>query len=81
MKAFVLGAAILWGTAGTAGLLIPGAEPVSVAAVRLVVGGLVLAIGLVMVALPARRHMSRRHTRQAVVPEAAVRVQLDELLV
>ncbi|MEU7893464.1 EamA family transporter [Nonomuraea sp. NPDC049152] len=38
----VLAAAVLWGTAGTAGLLIT-ADPVSVAAARLVIGGLVLA--------------------------------------
>ncbi|MFE3453686.1 DMT family transporter [Nonomuraea sp. NPDC059194] len=37
----VLAAAVLWGTAGTAGLLIT-ADPVSVAAARLVLGGLVL---------------------------------------
>ncbi|MFD1936975.1 EamA family transporter [Nonomuraea mangrovi] len=38
----VLVAAVLWGTAGTAGLLIT-ADPISVAAARLVFGGLVLA--------------------------------------
>ncbi|MGW5681667.1 DMT family transporter [Nonomuraea sp. NPDC003754] len=38
----VLAAAVLWGTAGTAGLLIT-ADPVSVAAARLVIGGLALA--------------------------------------
>ncbi|MEU4542032.1 DMT family transporter [Nonomuraea dietziae] len=39
----VLAAAVLWGTAGTAGLLI-SADPVSAAAARLVIGGLVLAL-------------------------------------
>ncbi|GAA3306372.1 hypothetical protein [Nonomuraea dietziae] len=39
----VLVAAVLWGTAGTAGLLIT-ADPVSVAAARLVIGGLLLAL-------------------------------------
>lgn len=39
----VVAAAVLWGTAGTAGLLIT-ADPISVAAARLVIGGLVLAM-------------------------------------
>ncbi|MFF3442189.1 DMT family transporter [Streptosporangium sp. NPDC002721] len=44
MRIAVIGAAVLWGTAGTAGLLVTGVEPVSLAAARLVIGGLVLAI-------------------------------------
>lgn len=57
VKIFVLGAAVLWGTAGTAGLLVSGAEPMSIAAVRLVVGGAVLAMiaGTAMRGLPQRR--------------------------
>ncbi|WP_436758543.1 DMT family transporter [Streptosporangium sp. V21-05] len=43
MKIAVIGAAVLWGTAGTAGLLVTGVDPVSLAAARLVIGGLVLA--------------------------------------
>ncbi|GAA2867262.1 DMT family transporter [Streptosporangium fragile] len=39
----MIGAAVLWGTAGTAGLLVTGVDPVSLAAARLVIGGLVLA--------------------------------------
>ncbi|GAA4104438.1 EamA family transporter [Nonomuraea soli] len=39
----VVAAAVLWGTAGTAGLLIT-ADPISVAAARLVIGGVVLAV-------------------------------------
>ncbi|GAA4180992.1 hypothetical protein GCM10022252_04680 [Streptosporangium oxazolinicum] len=39
----MIGAAVLWGTAGTAGLLVAGVDPVSLAAARLVIGGLVLA--------------------------------------
>ncbi|GGK79628.1 transporter [Sphaerisporangium melleum] len=43
--AAVIAAAVLWGTAGTAGALVPGgaAEPVALAAARLVIGGAVLA--------------------------------------
>src|SRR5690242_12355570 len=43
--AAVIAAAVLWGTAGTVGALVPGraAEPVALAAARLVVGGAVLA--------------------------------------
>ncbi|MEU7003430.1 EamA family transporter [Nonomuraea sp. NPDC046570] len=40
----VVGASVLWGTAGTAGLLITAADSVAVAAARLVIGGLVLAL-------------------------------------
>lgn len=44
----VVGAAVLWGTAGAAGMLALGADstvaPVSLAAARLVIGGLVLAL-------------------------------------
>ncbi|MGS2642713.1 EamA family transporter [Streptosporangium sp. LJ11] len=43
MKIAVIGAAVLWGTAGTAGLLVSGVDPVSLASARLVIGGLVLA--------------------------------------
>ncbi|MFB9674819.1 DMT family transporter [Streptosporangium vulgare] len=43
MKIAVIGAAVLWGTAGTAGLLVTGVDPVSLASARLVIGGLVLA--------------------------------------
>ncbi|MEV0583051.1 EamA family transporter [Nonomuraea sp. NPDC050310] len=39
----VVGAAVLWGTAGTAGLL-TSADPISVAAARLVIGGVALAV-------------------------------------
>jgi drug/metabolite transporter, DME family len=46
MKLAVVGAAVLWGTAGTAGLLVAGVDPVSLAAARLVIGGLVLAIAV-----------------------------------
>ncbi|WP_239121119.1 DMT family transporter, partial [Planomonospora parontospora] len=54
MKLAVLGAAVLWGTAGTAGLLVSGVDPISVAAARLVVGGLVLvAIATVTTAVTA----------------------------
>ncbi|MFF0309437.1 DMT family transporter [Streptosporangium sp. NPDC004379] len=56
MKLAVVGAAVLWGTAGTAGLLAAGAHPVSLAAARLVVGGLVLAA----VAGPAVRSLPHR---------------------
>ncbi|MEU8381415.1 EamA family transporter [Streptosporangium sp. NPDC048865] len=51
MKVAVIGAAVLWGTAGTAGLLVTGVDPVSLAAARLVIGGLVLAAA----ATPAAR--------------------------
>lgn len=44
MKLAVVAAAVLWGTAGTAGLLVAGVDPVSLAAARLVIGGLVLAV-------------------------------------
>ncbi|MEU4408437.1 EamA family transporter [Streptosporangium sp. NPDC023963] len=44
MKIAVIGAAVLWGTAGTAGLLVNGVDPVSLASARLVIGGLVLAV-------------------------------------
>ncbi|MGF1661726.1 MAG: EamA family transporter [Kineosporiaceae bacterium] len=48
----LVGAAVLWGTAGTAAALgAPGADPASVAAVRLVGGGLLLAAA----AAPATR--------------------------
>jgi DME family drug/metabolite transporter len=53
MKLAVLGAAVLWGTAGTAGLLVAGVDPISVAAARLVVGGLVLAATTVTVTVTA----------------------------
>lgn len=43
MKLAVIGAAVLWGTAGTAGLLVAEVDPLSMAAARLVIGGLVLA--------------------------------------
>ncbi|MGW0450659.1 EamA family transporter [Streptosporangium sandarakinum] len=56
MKLAVVGAAVLWGTAGTAGLLAAGVHPVSLAAARLVVGGLVLAA----VAGPAVRSLPHR---------------------
>ncbi|MEU4533583.1 EamA family transporter [Streptosporangium sp. NPDC023825] len=51
MKIAVIGAAVLWGTAGTAGLLVSGVDPVSLASARLVIGGLVLAV----VTAPATR--------------------------
>ncbi|MFS1304040.1 DMT family transporter [Streptosporangium longisporum] len=51
MRIAVIGAAVLWGTAGTAGVLVAGVDPVSLAAARLVIGGLVLAA----VTLPALR--------------------------
>ncbi|MBB5961250.1 DMT family transporter [Planomonospora venezuelensis] len=56
MKLAVVGAAVLWGTAGTAGLLVAGVDPVSLAAARLVVGGLVLAAaaGAAVRVLPRR---------------------------
>ncbi|WP_068920808.1 DMT family transporter [Planobispora rosea] len=56
MKLAVVGAAVLWGTAGTAGLLVTGVDPVSLAAARLVIGGLVLAVaaGAAIRALPRR---------------------------
>ncbi|MBG0827406.1 EamA family transporter [Planomonospora sp. ID67723] len=56
MKLAVVGAAVLWGTAGTAGLLVTGVDPVSLAAARLVIGGLVLAVaaGAAVRALPRR---------------------------
>ncbi|MEU6739473.1 DMT family transporter [Streptosporangium sandarakinum] len=56
MKLAVVGAAVLWGTAGTAGLLAAGVHPVSLAAARLVIGGLVLAA----VAGPAVRSLPHR---------------------
>lgn len=56
MKVAVVGAAVLWGTAGTAGLLAAGVDPVSLAAARLVAGGLVLAVA----AGPALRRLPRR---------------------
>ncbi|MGC5009334.1 DMT family transporter [Streptosporangium sp. DT93] len=43
MRTAVIAAAVLWGTAGTAGALVAGVDPVSLAAARLVIGGLVLA--------------------------------------
>ncbi|MBO3746994.1 EamA family transporter [Streptosporangiaceae bacterium NEAU-GS5] len=42
--AAIVAAAVLWGTAGTAGLLASDATPVSLAAARLVIGGAVLAL-------------------------------------
>ncbi|GAA3127877.1 hypothetical protein GCM10010466_18340 [Planomonospora alba] len=60
MKLAVLGAAVLWGTAGTAGLLVTGVAPVSVAAARLVVGGLVLAGAVTLTAGAAVRALPRR---------------------
>ncbi|MFJ2028448.1 DMT family transporter [Streptosporangium sp. NPDC087985] len=56
MKVAVVGAAVLWGTAGTAGLLVAGVDPVSLAAARLVIGGLVIAVA----AGPAIRSLPRR---------------------
>ncbi|MDP9863429.1 MULTISPECIES: DMT family transporter [Streptosporangium] len=56
MKLAVVGAAVLWGTAGTAGLLVAGVDPVSLAAARLVIGGLVLAVA----AGPALRSLPHR---------------------
>ncbi|WP_433250213.1 DMT family transporter [Streptosporangium sp. CA-135522] len=56
MKLAIVGAAVLWGTAGTAGLLVAGVDPVSLAAARLVVGGLVLAVA----AAPALRSLPRK---------------------
>ncbi|WP_440068047.1 DMT family transporter [Streptosporangium sp. OZ121] len=53
MKIAVIGAAVLWGTAGTAGLLVSGVDPVSLASARLVIGGLVLAV----VTAPAARFL------------------------
>jgi drug/metabolite transporter, DME family len=64
MKLAVVGAAVLWGTAGTAGLLVAGVDPVSLAAARLVIGGLVLAIA----AGPAMRSAASR--RVGTSPQA-----------
>ncbi|MFF4991666.1 DMT family transporter [Streptosporangium saharense] len=44
MKFAVVAAAMLWGTAGTVGMLATGVDPVSLAAARLVIGGLVLVV-------------------------------------
>ncbi|MEV6860496.1 EamA family transporter [Streptosporangium subroseum] len=64
MKLAVVGAAVLWGTAGTAGLLVAGVDPVSLAAARLVIGGLVLAIA----AGPAMRSAASRRIGTPPVP-------------
>ncbi|MGW4421867.1 DMT family transporter [Streptosporangium sp. NPDC004631] len=71
MKLAVVGAAVLWGTAGTAGLLAAGVDPVSLASARLVVGGLVLGA----VAGPALRLLPRR----GLLVSAAVAVAAYQL--
>lgn len=71
MKLAVVGAAVLWGTAGTAGLLAAGVDPVSLASARLVVGGLVLGV----VAGPALRLLPRR----GLLVSAAVAVAAYQL--
>ncbi|WP_371781294.1 DMT family transporter [Streptosporangium subroseum] len=69
MKLAVVGAAVLWGTAGTAGLLVAGVDPVSLAAARLVIGGLVLAIA----AGPAMRSAASR--RIGTSPQVSLRTR------
>ncbi|MFF5210334.1 DMT family transporter [Streptosporangium sp. NPDC000396] len=67
MKLAVVGAAVLWGTAGTAGLLVAGVDPISLAAARMVVGGLVLAVAVG----PAMRLLPRRDLLLAAALAAA----------
>ncbi|MDH2428924.1 EamA family transporter [Sphaerisporangium sp. TRM90804] len=65
----VVAAAVLWGTAGTAGTLAlagPG-DPVALAAARLVIGGLVLLVA----AGPAVRRLPARGHRTALLAAAA----------
>jgi drug/metabolite transporter, DME family len=71
MKLAVVGAAVLWGTAGTAGLLVAGVDPISLAAARLVIGGLVLAVAVG----PAIRSLPR----PALLLPAAVAVAAYQL--
>ncbi|GIH91010.1 transporter [Planobispora siamensis] len=70
-KLAVVGAAVLWGTAGTAGLLVSGVDPVSLAAARLVIGGLVLAV--------AAGAAVRRLPRKGLLAAAAVGVAAYQL--
>ncbi|MBG0813899.1 DMT family transporter [Planomonospora sp. ID82291] len=76
MKLAVLGAAVLWGTAGTAGLLVSGVDPVSVAAARLVVGGLVLTA---IAAVAGGRSAVRALPRRGLLPAAALGVAAYQL--
>lgn len=71
MKFAVIGAAVLWGTAGTVGLLAAGVDPVSLAAARLVLGGLVLVV--------AARRVLPLLPRRSMLPLAAVAVAAYQL--
>ncbi|MER7127949.1 DMT family transporter [Streptosporangium saharense] len=71
MKFAVVAAAMLWGTAGTVGMLATGVDPVSLAAARLVIGGLVLVVA-------ARRLLSRL-PRGGRLPLAALAVAAYQL--
>ncbi|MEV7908696.1 DMT family transporter, partial [Streptomyces anulatus] len=71
MKFAVIGAAVLWGTAGTVGLLAAGVDPVSLAAARLVLGGLVLVV--------AARRVLPSLPRRGPLPLAAVAVAAYQL--
>jgi DME family drug/metabolite transporter len=79
MKLAVVGAAVLWGTAGTAGLLVAGVDPVSLAAARLVIGGLVLAIAAGPAVRPAVLLRVGRAVRPAVLLRVGPAVRLTAL--
>ncbi|GAT68104.1 transporter [Planomonospora sphaerica] len=80
MKLAVLGAAVLWGTAGTAGLLVSGVDPISVAAARLVVGGLVLvATAVATAAVTADGPAVRVSARRGLLLAAALGVAAYQL--
>ncbi|MFF4413282.1 DMT family transporter [Streptosporangium sp. NPDC001559] len=71
MKFAVVAAAVLWGTAGTVGMLAAGVDPVSLAAARLVLGGLVLVV--------AARKLLPRLPRGGMLPLAALAVAAYQL--
>ncbi|MEU1879464.1 EamA family transporter [Streptosporangium sp. NPDC020072] len=71
MKFAVVAAAVLWGTAGTVGMLAAGVDPVSLAAARLVLGGLVLVV--------AARRLLPRLPRGGMLPLAALAVAAYQL--
>ncbi|GGK95121.1 transporter [Planomonospora parontospora subsp. parontospora] len=80
MKLAVLGAAVLWGTAGTAGLLVSGVDPISVAAARLVVGGLALvATAVATAAVTADGPAVRVPARRGLLLAAALGVAAYQL--
>ncbi|MEU4830691.1 EamA family transporter [Streptosporangium sp. NPDC023615] len=79
MRIAVIGAAVLWGTAGTAGALVAGVDPVSLAAARLVVGGLVLAAVTAPVLRPALAPGGPLRARPGALAAATVAVAAYQL--